>query len=199
MTKAKLDMDLVRQLREKTGAGIMDCKSALIESGGDIEKAITSLRKKGVEMAAKKATRATKEGRVEAYIHHGGKIGVLLEVNCETDFVARNEDFKNFLKDVAMQIAAANPRYISREEVPVEILEAEREIIKEQLKGKPAAAIEKAVPGKLEKFYQQACLFEQPFIRDEKVFIKDLLASLIGKIGENITIRRFVRFQVGAE
>lgn len=169
--RAKLDTDLVRQLREKTGAGIMDCKAALIESGGDIEKAVTGLRKKGVEMATKKAARTTREGRVEAYIHHGGKIGVLLEVNCETDFVARNEDFKSFLKDVAMQIAAANPRYISREEVP----------------------------GKLEKFYQQACLLEQPFIRDEKVFIKDLLASLIGKIGENITIRRFARFQVGTE
>jgi len=197
--KSKSDMDLVKQLRELTSAGILDCKEALNTAGGDIEKAVTLLRKKGVEMASKKASRVAKDGRIEAYIHHGGKIGVIVEINCETDFVAKNEDFKHFAKDVAMQIAAANPRYLNRESVPVELLEAEREIVKEQMKGKPAQVVEKAIPGKLEKFYQQTCLLEQPFIKDEKVFIKDLLASLIGKIGENITIRRFSRFQIGAE
>jgi len=198
MTK-KLDMDLVRQLREKTSAGIMDCKTALADAGNDIDKAIELLRKKGAEMATKKASRQTNQGHVEAYIHHGGKIGVLLEVDCETDFVAKNEDFRRFAKDIAMQIAASSPKYISREEVPVSMLEAEREIIKEQMKGKPANVVEKAVPGRLEKFYQQACLLEQPFIKDEKVFVKDLLSSLVGKIGENMVIRRFVRFQVGVE
>lgn len=197
--KGKLDMDSVRQLREMTGAGIMDCKEALIESGGDVQKAVAALRKKGVQMALKKASRTAKEGRVEAYIHHGGKIGVLVEIACETDFVAKNEDFRHFAKELTMQIAAANPRYISRDDVPVDVLEAEREIIKGQLKDKPPAAVEKAMPGKLEKFYQQACLLEQPFIRDEKVFIKDMLASLVGKIGENIVVRRFARFQVGVE
>lgn len=177
MAKGNLDMDLVRRLRETTGAGIMDCKDALAQAGGDIEKAVNILRKKGVEMALKKASRQAKEGRVEAYIHHGGKIGVLVEVNCETDFVAKNDDFRHFIKDIAMQIAASSPRYISREGVPADVL----------------------VEADPEKFYQRACLLEQPFIKDEKVFIKDLLASLIGKIGENISIRRFVRFQVGAE
>jgi len=183
----KLDMDLVRQLREKTSAGIMDCKAALAEAGNDIEKAIEILRKKGAEMATKKATRETKQGHIEAYIHHGGKIGVLIEVDCETDFVAKNEDFRRFAKDVAMQIAATSPRYISREDVPVNVLEAEREIIKEQKKGS------------LEKFYQQACLLEQPYIKDEKIFIKDLLSVLVGKIGENMLIKRFTRFQIGVE
>lgn len=195
----KLDTDLVRQLREKTSAGIMDCKTALAEAGNDIEKAIELLRKKGAQMATKKASRQTNQGCIEAYIHHGAKIGVLVEVNCETDFVAKNEDFRRFAKDVAMQIAAASPKYISREEVPVSVLESEREIIKEQMKGKPAQVVEKAVPGRLEKFYQQSCLLEQPYIKDEKVYIKDLLAALVGKIGENIIVKRFVRFQVGVE
>lgn len=194
-----INMDLVRQLREATSAGILDCKAALNEAGGDIEKAVAVLRKKGAQMATKKASRETRQGHVEAYIHHGGKIGVLLEVDCETDFVAKNEDFRRFAKDCAMQIAAASPRYISRDEVPVSMLEAERDIIKEQMKGKPAQIVEKAVPGRLEKFYQQVCLLEQPFIKDEKAFIKDILAALVGKIGENIIIKRFVRFQVGVE
>ena len=198
MTK-KLDTELVRQLREKTSAGMMDCKTALADSGGDLDKAIELLRKKGAEMATKKSQRATNNGCVEAYIHHGNKIGVLIEVNCETDFVAKNEDFKRFVKDAAMQIAATSPKYISREEVPVSVLETEREIIKEQMKGKPANIVEKAVPGRLEKFYQQSCLLEQPFIKDEKIFIKDILAALIGKIGENIIVKRFVRFQIGVE
>lgn len=183
----KLDMDLVRQLREKTSAGIMDCKAALMDSGNNIEKAIEILRKKGAEMATKKAARQTNQGHVEAYIHHGGKIGVLLEVDCETDFVAKNEDFRRFAKDVAMQIAATSPRYISREDISESVLEKEREIIKEQKKAS------------LEKFYQQACLLEQPYIKDEKIFIKGLLAALVGKIGENIIIKRFARFQVGVE
>lgn len=183
----KLDTELIRQLREKTSAGMMDCNAALADAGGDLEKAIELLRKKGAQMATKKAQRATNHGCIEAYIHHGGKIGVLLEIDCETDFVAKTEDFRRFAKDIAMQIAAASPKYISREEVDVKVLEAEREIIKEQKKGS------------IEKFYQQACLLEQPFIKDEKVFIKDLLAALIGKIGENIIIKRFIRFQIGVE
>lgn len=186
MTK-KLDTELVRQLREKTSAGMMDCKAALADSGGDLDKAIELLRKKGAEMATKKAHRVTNNGCVEAYIHHGNKVGVLLEVDCETDFVAKNEDFRRFAKDVAMQIAATSPKYISREEVPASVLELEREIIKEQKKGS------------LEKFYRQSCLLEQPFIKDEKVFIKDVLAALVGKIGENIIVKRFVRFQIGVE
>lgn len=183
----KLDTELVRQLREKTSAGMMDCKAALADAGNDLEKAIELLRKKGAEMATKKAQRATNHGCVEAYIHHGGKIGVLLEIDCETDFVAKNEDFRRFAKDVAMQIAATSPKHILREEISNKVLEAEREIIKEQKKGS------------LEKFYQQVCLLEQPFIKDEKVFIKDILAALVGKIGENIIIKRFVRFQIGVE
>lgn len=194
-----INMDLVRQLREKTSAGILDCKAALSEAGGDIEKAVAILRKKGAQMATKKASRETKQGHIEAYIHHGAKIGVLLEVDCETDFVAKNDDFRRFVKDCAMQIAATSPRYISRDEVPISVLESERDIIKEQMKGKPAQIVEKAVPGRLEKFYQQVCLLEQPFIKDEKVFIKGLLAALVGKIGENTIIKRFVRFQVGVE
>jgi len=195
----KLDMDLVRQLREKTSAGIMDCKAALAESDNNVDKAIELLRKKGAEMATKKSQRTTNQGHIEAYIHHGGKIGVLVEVGCETDFVAKNEDFRCFAKDLAMQIAASSPKYVSREEVPAAALEAEREILKEQMKGKPVQAVEKAMPGKMEKFYQQICLLEQPFIRDPKIFIKDILASLVGKIGENIIIKRFARFQVGVE
>ena len=199
MSAKTVNMNLVRQLRETTGAGILDCKHALMSSGGDLEGAITILRKKGIETASKKSSRVTREGRIETYLHHGGKIGVLVEVDCETDFVAKNEEFKRFIKDVAMQVAAANPRFIHRDEVPVEMLEAERDIIKEQMKGKSAKAVEKAVPGKLEKFYQQVCLLEQAFIRDDKVFIKDLLSSLIAKTGENIIIKRFARFQVGVE
>lgn len=195
----KLDMDLVRQLREKTSAGIMDCKAALAESDNNVDKAIELLRKKGAEMVTKKSQRTTNQSHIEAYIHHGGKIGVLVEVGCETDFVAKNEDFRRFAKDLAMQIAASSPKYVSREEVPAAALEAEREILKEQMEGKPVQAVEKAMPGKMEKFYQQICLLEQPFIRDPKIFIKDILASLVGKIGENIIIKRFARFQVGVE
>jgi elongation factor Ts len=191
--------DAIKKLRDKTNAGIVACQKALKESGGDIEKAVEILRKQGAAMASKKGGRAAKEGRVESYIHQGGKIGVLVEVNCESDFVARNDDFKTFVKDVAMQIAAANPIYVKKEDVPPASLAKETEIIKAQLTGKPAAAAEKIVEGKLNKFYEDACLLEQPFIKDNSLKIKDVLTSMIGKIGENIVIRRFVRFQAGEE
>ncbi|MBN1526607.1 MAG: translation elongation factor Ts [Candidatus Omnitrophica bacterium] len=192
-------IDSIKRLREKTNAGMVDCQKALKESNGDIEKAIEILRKKGVTMATKKVGREAKDGRIESYIHLGGKIGVLLEINCETDFVARNDDFKTFVKDVAMQIAAANPIYVKKEDVPQSAADKETEIIKAQLKDKPPAAIAKIVEGKLAKFYEDACLMEQPFIKDTNLKVKDLLTSMIAKIGENIIIRRFVRYQVGEE
>jgi elongation factor Ts len=191
--------DAIKRLREKTNAGIVACQKALKESGGDVDKAVEVLRKQGAALASKKVGRAAKEGRVESYIHQGGKIGVLVEVNCESDFVARNDDFKTFVKDVAMQIAAANPIYVRKEDVPSSALTKETEIIKAQLTGKPAAAAEKIIEGKLNKFYEDACLMEQPFIKDQSLKIKDVMTSMIAKIGENILIRRFVRFQVGEE
>jgi elongation factor Ts len=191
--------DAIKKLRDKTNAGIVACQKALKESGGDVDKAVDILRKQGVAMASKKAGRTAKEGRVESYIHQGGKIGVLVEVNCESDFVARNDDFKTFVKDVAMQIAATNPMYVKKEDVPASALAKETEIIKAQLAGKPAAAVEKIVEGKLNKFYEDACLMEQPFVKDQSLKIKDILTSMIGKIGENMVIRRFVRFQTGEE
>lgn len=191
--------DAIKKLRDKTNAGIVACQKALKESGGDVEKAVEILRKQGAAMASKKGSRSAKEGRVESYIHQGGKIGVLVEVNCESDFVARNDDFKTFVKDVAMQIAAANPMYVRKEDVPQAALAKETEIIKAQLAGKPAAAAEKIVEGKLNKFYEDACLLEQPFIKDQSMKIRDVLTSMIAKIGENIIIRRFVRFQAGEE
>lgn len=190
-------LDKVKALREKTSAGIMDCKGALKEAGGDIDKAIEILRKRGISLASKKSSRAAKEGAVASYIHMNGKIGVLLEINCETDFVARNEDFKNLVKDLTMQIAAANPTYLKKEDVPGEVIDKEAEIIKEQNKNKPEKALGNIVEGKLNSFYQEACLLEQPFIKDPKVFIKDLLTSVIAKTGENIVIRRFTRYQLG--
>lgn len=192
-------LDKIKKLREKTNAGVVDCQKALKESGGDIDKAIEWLRKKGVSMASKKAGRSAKEGRIESYIHMGGKIGVLVEVNCESDFVARNDDFKVFVKDIAMQIAASNPLYVSKEDVPEEALTKEKEIIKAQLKDKPAQAVEKITEGKLNKFYEDACLLEQPFIKDTNLKVKDLLTSMIAKIGENMIIRRFVRYSVGED
>ena len=189
--------DAIRELREKTSAGIMDCKKALKESGGDIEKAVEILRKKGIKLASEKSSRAAKEGCVESYIHANGKIGVLVEVNCETDFVARNEDFRKFVKELSMQIAAAKPAYIKREDVPPEKLEKEKEILSAPLEGKPKDAAEKILAGKLEKFYEESCLLEQPFIRDPKKKVKDLLHELVAKIGENIVVRRFARFQLG--
>ncbi len=192
---------LVKELREKTGAGILDCQKALNETGNDIEKAIEHLREKGLAAAQKKAGRATNEGLIAAYIHPGSKIGVLLEVNCETDFVARNEEFQALVKDLALQIAAATPSFVKREDVPAAVLEKEKAIYLAQAKemGKPEAAWPKIVEGKVEKFYQEACLLEQSFIKDPSVTIKDLLAQKIAKIGENITVRRFTRYQLGQE
>jgi elongation factor Ts len=190
---------VVKELREKTGAGMMDCKKALSETGGDLEKAIEFLREKGLAAAAKKAGRIAAEGLVESYIHMGGKIGVLIEVNCETDFVARTDEFRAFVRDVAMQVAATNPAYLSREEVPQEILDKEKDILKAQAlnEGKPEKVIEKIVSGRVEKFYAENCLLEQTFIRDTDKTITDLLKDKISKIGENINIRRFVRFEMG--
>ena len=190
-------LDKVKMLREKTNAGMMECRNALTESGGDIDKAVELLRKKGAAIASKKSSRTTKDGMISAYIHLNSKIGVLVEVNCETDFVARNEEFKNFVKDIAMQVAAANPAYLSREDVPQEIKDKEAEIIREQNKSKPAQALEKIIEGKLNSFYQDACLLDQPFIKDPKIFVKDLLTSIIAKTGENIIIKRFTRYLLG--
>lgn len=191
--------DLVKELREKTGAGILDCQKALSENGNSIDKAIDYLRQKGLAAAQKKAGRETNQGLVHAYIHAGGKIGVLIEVNCETDFVARNEQFKAFVNDLALQVAASNPSCVRREEIPADIVAKERSIYEGQAKelGKPPAAWPKIIDGKLEKFYQENCLLEQGFIKDPSVTIKDLLAQQIGKIGENMNIRRFTRYQLG--
>lgn len=192
-------IDAIKKLREKTSAGVVDCKKALRDSGGDINKAIEILRKQGVALASKKAGRAAKEGRIESYIHLGGKIGVLVEVGCESDFVARNDDFKTFVKNLAMQVAASSPLYVQKEDVTAEAVKKETEIIRAQLTGKPATAQDKIVEGKLAKFYEEVCLLEQPFIKDPSLKVKDVLTSMIAKIGENIIIRRFVRFQVGEE
>lgn len=190
---------LVKELRERTGAGFSDCRAALIESGGNVEQAINVLRKKGQAAAAKKAQRATSEGLVTSYIHAGGKIGVLVEIDCESDFVARTEDFQRLSHDVAMHVAALDPRFLRREEVTQEILDREREIYREQAKqtGKPDNVIEKIVTGKMEKFYEENCLYEQHFIKDEGLTIKELVDQAIAKLGENIAIRRFSRFKVG--
>ena len=191
--------DLVKELREKTGAGILDCQKALTENGNSIDKAIDYLRQKGLAAAQKKAGRETNQGLIHAYIHAGGKIGVLIEVNCETDFVARNEQFKAFVNDLALQVAAASPSYVRREEIAADIVAKERSIYEGQAKelGKPPAAWPKIIEGKLEKFYQENCLLEQAFIKDPSVVIKDLLGQQIAKIGENMNIRRFTRFQLG--
>src|SRR5271163_1944399 len=189
----------VKQLRDKTGAPMMDCRGALTEAKGDIEQAVIVLRKKGMASAAKKASRMTTEGAVGTYIHAGGKIGVLVEVNCESDFVARTEDFQELLKDIAMHIAATDPRYIRREDVTEEDLEREKEIYRAQAAatGKPEKVVEQIVQGKMSKFYEEVCLLDQPFIKDQTVAIKDMIATKVGKLGENITVRRFARFKVG--
>jgi elongation factor Ts len=189
---------MVGDLREKTGAGLLDCKKALTEAQGNEEAAITILRKKGAASAAKKADRVTKEGLIESYIHVGGKVGVMLEVNCETDFVGRNDEFKAFCKDVCLQIAAANPTYVSREEVPETELAKEREIASAQVLGKPPAAVQKIVEGKLEKYYSTMCLLDQPFVKLPEKTVKEILTEKISKMGENIQIRRFTRYQLGA-
>ncbi len=191
--------EMVKELREKTGAGMMECKKALEASNGDMEKAIVYLRERGMAAAQKKASRVAKEGLITSYIHAGGKIGVLVEINCETDFVARNDEFKELAKDIAMQIAAAKPLYVKKEDVPQDVIEKEKEIYLAQAKssGKPEKVWDKIVEGKLESFYQEVCLYEQPFIKDSKLRIKDLIAQAVGKIGENIQVKRFVRYQLG--
>ncbi|HKZ57296.1 MAG TPA: translation elongation factor Ts [Thermodesulfovibrionales bacterium] len=190
--------EMVRTLREKTGAGMMECKKALTESNGDFERAVSLLRQKGLASAEKKAGRMTSEGIIGSYIHMG-KIGTMVEINCETDFVARTEDFKELVKDISMHIAAANPSYISRDEVPQDVIENEKEIYRVQIKDKPQHVIEKIVEGKLDKFYTDTCLLDQIFIKDpeQKKKIKDLISDNIARLGENIVIRRFVRFQLG--
>lgn len=190
---------LVKELRDKTGAGFSDCRAALIEANLDMEQALNVLRKKGQVAAAKKAQRATSEGLVSSYVHAGGKIGVLVEINCESDFVARTEDFQRLSHDVAMHIAALDPHFVRREEVTPEILEVKKEAYREEAKasGKPDAVIEKIVSGKLDKFYEETCLYEQHFIKDEGVTVKELVDQTIAKLGENIAVRRFARFKVG--
>src|SRR5580700_6077203 len=189
----------VKELRDKSGAPMMDCKKALIDAKGDIEAAIVLLRKRGASVAERKAGRATSEGSVESYIHAGGKIGVLVEVNCESDFVARTEDFKELVHDIAMHIAASDPKFVRKEDVTAESFEREKDIYRTQAAatGKPAQVVEKIVAGKMEKFYEEVCLYEQPFIKDQTVTISQLIATKIGKLGENISVRRFARFKVG--
>src|ERR1700758_1441722 len=193
----EIDPKLVKQLREKTNAGFMDCKRALVESGGDLSKAEAILRTKGIASAGKKASRVTKEGIVASYIHLQGKVGVLVEVNCETDFVAKNENFRAFVKDITLHIAAAHPLYVSRDDVPGNLIEAEREIYKAQVKGKPENVVNKIVDGKLDKFYSTVCLLEQGFIKNPDQTINDLVKSKIAELGENIVIRRFTRYLMG--
>jgi elongation factor Ts len=190
---------LVKQLRDRTGAGMMECKAALQEAGGDIEEATTILRKRGLASASKKSGRATREGLIGSYIHMGGKIGVLVELNCESDFVARTEDFQNLLKEIALQVAAASPQYVRREDVPADVLDRERSIYRAQMEnsGKPPAVVDKIVEGKLGSFYEQACLVDQPSIRDPKMTVNQLLQAAVAKLGENISVARFVRFKVG--
>ncbi|HEY6002910.1 MAG TPA: translation elongation factor Ts [Anaeromyxobacter sp.] len=196
---AEVNASLVKELREKTGAGMMDCKKALSETGGDFDKAEEVLRKKGLSAAAKKSTRSATEGAVASYIHMGGKIGVLVEVNCETDFVARTDGFQSLVKDLAMQIAAAAPRWVRREDVPQDVIAKELEIAKAQARDqkKPEAILEKIATGKVEKFYAEFCLLEQPFVKDDKKKIQDVVNETVAKIGENIQIRRFARFVLG--
>ena len=192
-----MDPQLVKQLREKTNAGFMDCKKALAESAGDLERAEAYLRTKGIASAGKKASRATKEGIVASYIHLQGKVGVLVEVNCETDFVAKNENFRNFVKDITLHIAAAHPLYVSREEVPAKSVESERAIYAAQIKEKPENVVSKIVEGKLDKFYSTVCLLEQGFIKNPDQTIKELVSAKIAELGENIVIRRFTRYLMG--
>lgn len=194
---AQITANMVGDLRAKTGAGLMDCKKALVESNGDFEEAITILKKKGVATAAKKAGRDASEGLIHSYIHLGGKVGVLVELNCESDFVAKNDEFKEFAHDICMHIAAASPICVDRDGIDADLIEKETEIARAQAEGKPAQAIEKIVAGKIEKLYAQYCLLEQPFVKDPSTTIRDLVTQKISKIGENIRIRRFTRYQIG--
>jgi elongation factor Ts len=193
-----ISAQMVNELRAQTGAGLMDCKRALVESNGNTEEAIVILRKKGTASAAKKADRATREGVIESYIHVGAKVGVLIEVNCETDFVARTDEFRAFVKDLCLQIAAASPSCVSREQVPEAELAKEREIAAAQVQGKPPAAVQKIVEGKIEKYYSTTCLMDQPFVKQPEKTVKEILTEKILKTGENIQVRRFVRYQLGS-
>jgi elongation factor Ts len=195
----EINAKLVKDLREKTGAGMMDCKNALVESKGDTEQAIVILRKKGLASAQKKAARVAAEGMIGHYIHAGGKLGVLVEINSETDFAARSDEFQILVKDIAMHIAAQNPLYVKREDVPAEVLEKEREIYRDQARasGKPANIVDKIAEGKLESYYEMACLYDQKFVKDPNITVKELINNLVGKIGENIQVRRFARFKTG--
>jgi elongation factor Ts len=195
----EISVELVKDLRQRTGAGVVDCKKALQEAKGNVDAAIDYLRRKGLATAAKKAGRIATDGLVSSYIHAGGKMGVLVEVNCETDFVAKTEDFQTFVKNIAMHVAAANPQYIRREEIPEEVLEKERDIYRTQAleAGKPAKVIDKIVEGKMERFYSEVCLLEQTYIKDSDLTVKELLEAMIARIGENVSIRRFARFQLG--
>ena len=194
-----ISAQMVKELRETTGAGMMDCKKALVETNGDMEKAVDYLREKGLAAAAKKSGRVAAEGVVESYIHGAGKIGVMIEVNCETDFVAKTPEFHSFVRDLAMQVAAANPQYLSRTEVPAAIIEHEREILRAQAlnEGKPEKIVDKMVDGRVEKFYKDNCLLEQTFIKDPDKSVTDVVNAQISKLGENIVVRRFVRYQMG--
>jgi elongation factor Ts len=196
---AEFNPTLVKQLRDKTNAGMMDCKKALVESDGDLAKAEDLLRKKGIASASKKASRSAKEGVVASYIHLQGKVGVLVEINCETDFVAKNDNFRDFVKDITLHIAAAHPLYVSRDQVPLSSVERERDIYRAQVTGKPANIVEKIVEGKIDKFYSGVCLLDQAFIKNPEQTIKDLVALKIAELGENIVIRRFARYAVGEE
>ena len=193
-----ISAQMVNELRAATGAGLLDCKKALTEANGNVEEATTILRKKGAASAAKKADRVAKEGVIESYIHVGGKVGVLIEVNCETDFVGRNDEFRAFVKDLCLQIAAASPLYVTREEVPEADLTKERDIAAAQVQGKPPAAVQKIVEGKLEKYYSTICLVDQPFVKQPEKTIKEIITQQISKTGENIQVRRFVRYQLGS-
>ncbi len=194
-----ISASVIKDLRAQTGVGMMDCKKALTETDGDFDKALDVLRKKGLAMASKKASREASEGLIGSYIHMGGKLGVMVEINCETDFVAKTDDYIAFVKDVAMHIAAANPSFVSREEIPADVIAKEKEIYADQVKGKPENVVEKIVEGKLEKFYSETCLLDQVYVKDTdgKVKIKDLLLEKIAKLGENMLIKRFARFQLG--
>ncbi len=193
-----ISAQMVSELREKTGAGLLDCKKALTEANGNMDEADTILRKKGVASAAKKAGRMANDGLIESYIHLGGKVGVLVEINCETDFVAKTDDFKSLCRDVCLQIAAASPLYVSRDQVPEADLAKERDIAAAQVIGKPPAALQKIVEGKIEKYYSTVCLLDQPFVKQPEKTVKDIVTERIAKMGENIQIRRFVRYQLGA-
>lgn len=194
----EINAKMVGELRESTGAGLMDCKKALVESEGNVDKAVEILRKKGAATAAKKATREASEGLVNSYIHLGGKVGVLVEVNCESDFVAKTDDFKDFVRDIAMHVAATNPLCVSREEIDPEIIKKEREIAEGQAEGKPPAAIEKIVEGKINKFLSESCLLEQAYVKNPDQTVQQVLTEKIATMGENMVIRRFARFQIGA-